>query len=119
MIPPPADRWPDVHPATVLVEAIRQTATLTSHTAWDIPTNWQYILMSIHLTLPGTATWPTAPQLVCHISPLKGRARGGIDIAVHAGGTQVGHLHLKARAVPPAAYRRMRQATPKTTEARA
>ncbi|MCE4946758.1 hypothetical protein LVX13_27095 [Streptomyces albulus] len=119
MIAPPAERWPDVHPTTVLVEAIRQTATLTSHTAWDIPTDWQYILMSIHLTLTGTATWPAAPELICHVSPLKGRARGGIDIAVQVDGAQVGHMHLKARAVPPAAYQRMREASAKTAEATA
>ncbi|WP_141662874.1 AfsA-related hotdog domain-containing protein [Streptomyces sp. Wb2n-11] len=110
MIGPPAHRWPDVHPATVLVEAIRQTATITSHTAWDIPTDWQYILMSIRLTLTGTGTWPTAPELVCRVSPLKGRARGGIDIDVQVHGVRVGHMHLEARAVPPAAYRRMREA---------
>ncbi|MFH9979343.1 AfsA-related hotdog domain-containing protein [Streptomyces sp. NPDC017179] len=119
MIGPPADRWPDVHPATVLVEAIRQTATITSHTAWDIPTDWQYVLMSIRLTLSGTATWPAAPELVCRVSPLKGRARGGIDIGVQVDGTQVGHMHLRARAVPPAAYRRMREAASKATEATA
>lgn len=110
MIAPPARRWPDVHPATVLVEAIRQTATITSHTAWDIPTDWQYILMSIRLALSDTTTWPEAPELVCRISPLKGRARGGIDIDVQVRGKQVGHMHLDARAVPPAAYRRMRAA---------
>ncbi|MGW5095469.1 AfsA-related hotdog domain-containing protein [Streptomyces nodosus] len=117
MIAPPAGRWPDVHPATVLMEAIRQTATITSHTAWDIPTDWQYILMSIRLTLSDTTTWPAAPELVCHISPLKGRARGGIDIGVQVDGAQAGHMHLKARAVPPAAYRRMRAAASKTAEA--
>ncbi|MFE3143469.1 AfsA-related hotdog domain-containing protein [Streptomyces scopuliridis] len=110
MLGPPAHRWPDVHPATVLVEAIRQTATATSHTAWDIPTDWQYILMSIRLTLSDTRTWPAAPELRCRVSPLKGRARGGIDIDVLVRGTQVGHMRLEARAVPPAAYRRMREA---------
>ncbi|MCL7376959.1 AfsA-related hotdog domain-containing protein [Streptomyces sp. 35G-GA-8] len=110
MLGPPAHRWPDVHPATVLVEAIRQTATATSHTAWDIPTDWQYILMAIRLTLSDTRTWPAAPELVCRISPLKGRARGGIDIDVLVRGAQVGHMRLEARAVPPAAYRRMREA---------
>jgi hypothetical protein len=99
----------DVHPVTLLVEAARQASTMVSHTVWGTPSDWQFIVGALELSLPARAPGPQSPVFRCH--PRRGRRRDkSVVCELLVGDAPTGKVSFAGRTVPPGAYRRLREA---------